>query len=51
MGLTIEEMAELLDVSVTTLGMWERGKSYPDSSHRRVIGAVLGLTIPERSYA
>lgn len=49
MGLTIEEMAERLDISVNTLGNWERGKTYPDSVYRALIFSVIGLKLPERS--
>ena len=49
MGLTIEEMAEHLDVSPTTLSLWERGKSYPDANHRATINSIIGISIPERS--
>jgi len=49
MGLTIEKMAEKLDVSVNSLAMWELGKIYPDAKRRRIIRDVLGINIPERS--
>ena len=49
MGLTIEEMAERLDISVNTLGNWERGKTCPDSAYRALIFSVIGLKLPERS--
>ena len=49
MGMTIEEMAERLDVSANTVGSWERGKVYPDEKHRGIIRSVLGVDIPERS--
>ena len=49
MGLTIEEMAEVLDVSVTSVSCWERGKASPDNERRAIIRDKLGIEFPERS--
>ncbi len=42
-GLTQEEAAPLIGVSVDTLGNYERGKSYPDVPILRKIEEVYGV--------
>lgn len=49
--LTVEKMAELLDVSYTSIITWENGKHYPDAVRRKVIKDTLGIDLPERSRA
>ena len=49
MGLTVEKMAEFLDVSYTSVIQWENGKVYPDAARRVLIKKKLGIDIPERS--
>ena len=50
-GLSIEAVAEMMDVSTNSVGRWERGKQYPDPIMRAVIKDVLGLDLPERKDA
>ncbi|MBR3688919.1 MAG: helix-turn-helix transcriptional regulator [Lentisphaeria bacterium] len=49
MGITVEKMAEFLDVSYTSVIQWENGKVYPDAVRRAMIKDKLGIDLPERS--
>lgn len=43
LGVTQKEAAELLGVTVDTIGNWERGKSYPNALQIRDIEAVYKI--------
>lgn len=43
-GLTQQEAAKLMNISVDTLGNYERGKSYPDIPVLRRIEKVYGIS-------
>lgn len=45
--MTIEELAETLEVSVNSLSNWERGVRKPDEVNRWVIQNKLGIVLPE----
>jgi transcriptional regulator with XRE-family HTH domain len=44
-NMSIEEMAEYLDVSTISLGAWERGKVVPKESTKTLIREKLGITL------
>lgn len=46
-NLTLEKMAEMVGVSVSTLIRWEKGKTSPTLKHLPKIAEVLGITIEE----
>lgn len=46
--LSIEAMSELLGVSPTSYGLWERGKVYPGEAWLVAIRNELGIVLPER---
>ncbi len=43
-GLTQKEAAEKIGVTEDTIGNWERGKSYPDALHLKVIEKVYEVS-------
>lgn len=43
--MSIEEMAEFLEVSTISLGAWERGKVVPKESTKKLIREKLGITL------
>lgn len=43
--MSIEEMAEFLEVSTISLGAWERGKVVPKESTKKLIREKLGIML------
>ena len=47
--LTLEGMADLLGVEPVAIGMWERGKAYPNEDSIRKIRAATGIELGVRA--
>jgi len=43
LSLTLETVAEALDVSIVSVSQWETGKAYPEIERYRTLSAVYGV--------
>lgn len=46
-GMTQEQLAEKLNVSVNAVSKWERGLNLPDYSNMQILCDILGISINE----
>ncbi|HEV2954174.1 MAG TPA: helix-turn-helix transcriptional regulator [Candidatus Dormibacteraeota bacterium] len=46
-GLTQEELARRVRVSIRTVAAWERGESLPRQRHARALARALGVAIDD----